>query len=64
MRNVRVDMTQGYGVSEERSPKREYQRHLKQYQSSKSELYFFLKKRLIQFRELENTLKNRNEKER
>ena len=61
MRNVRGDLTQGYRGSEERFPKREYQRHLKQYQSSKSELYFL--KRLIWFRELENILKNRNEKE-
>lgn len=63
MRNVRVDVTQGYGGSKERFPKRKYQRHLKQYQSSKSELYFF-KKRSIWFIELENILKSRNEKER
>ena len=40
MRNDRrVDLTQSYGGSEETLPKREYQRRLKQYQSSKSELY-------------------------
>ena len=42
-----MDLTQGYMGSEERFPKREYQRHLEQYQSSKSELYFFLKKKKI-----------------